>query len=125
VTIKIEKNVYDKPEHSDGQRILVMKFWPRGVSKDMVDEWMKDLGTGGELIKKWKSGKVSWTDFKQEYKKSLRGKTEMLKDLARKSENGNITLLCTDKDSNRCHRTILANEIKKFEWEKNLQLERL
>ncbi|MGH9920029.1 MAG: DUF488 family protein, N3 subclade, partial [Nitrososphaerales archaeon] len=34
--IKIEKSVYDKPEPSDGKRILVMKLWPRGISKDKV-----------------------------------------------------------------------------------------
>ncbi len=46
--INITKSVYppNPPrEASDGKRILVMTLWPRGVSKDKVDVWMKDLGT--------------------------------------------------------------------------------
>ena len=50
--IKTAKTVYDKPESSDGKRILVMRLWPRGVAKDKVDVWLKELGTEEELIKK-------------------------------------------------------------------------
>jgi uncharacterized protein YeaO (DUF488 family) len=33
----MEKIVYDKREESYGERILVMRTWPRVVSKDKVD----------------------------------------------------------------------------------------
>jgi uncharacterized protein YeaO (DUF488 family) len=114
--LKTDKNVYDKPEPSDGQRILVMRLWPRGISKQKakIDAWMKDLGTERDLIRKWKSGKVSWREFEKEYRKSLKGKEKILKDLATRSLKEDITLLCTDKDPARCHRTILADEIRKF-----------
>ena len=112
--IKIEKTVYDKPESSDGKRILIMKIWPRGISKDKVDVWMKELGTDRDLIKKWKSGKISWNQFRTEYKKSLKGKEEMLIELAKESQREDITLLCTDRDAEHCHRTLLAEEIRKY-----------
>jgi uncharacterized protein YeaO (DUF488 family) len=113
--IKIEKSIYDKPEPSDGERILVMRLWPRGVSKEKakIDEWLKDLGTERELIKKYKAGKMSWTDYKKEYKKSLKGKEHLIKDLAARSRKGNVTLLCVERDPSRCHRSILAEEIGK------------
>ena len=112
--LKTEKTVYDKPERSDGKRILVMKIWPRGISKDKIDVWMKDLGTDRDLIKKWKSGKVSWAEFSKEYKKSLKGKEDLLKALAEESKQGDITLLCSDRDAKHCHRTLLAEEIQKY-----------
>ena len=114
--IKTEKTIYDKSEPSDGERILVMRIWPRGISKERakLDAWMKDLGTERELIKKWKSGKVTWPEFEREYRQSLKGKEEVLKDLAARSRKGDITLLCTDKDPARCHRTILADAIRKM-----------
>ncbi len=112
--IKTEKTIYDKPDASDGKRILVMRIWPRGISKDKIDVWMKDLGTERELIKKWKSGKISWIDFAREYRKSLKGKEMDLKQLAKESEHNNITLLCTDRDAQHCHRTLLAKEIEKY-----------
>ena len=34
--IKISKTVYDAPEASDGERLLVMRLWPRGVSKEKL-----------------------------------------------------------------------------------------
>ena len=110
--IRIEKSVYDKPEPSDGKRILVMKLWPRGISKDKVDLWMKDLGTDRELIRKWKDGKISWDRFAAEYRKSLTGKEDLLMNLAEESKAGTITLLCTDKDPSRCHRSLLKSAIE-------------
>ncbi|MDG6906441.1 MAG: DUF488 family protein [Nitrososphaerota archaeon] len=112
--IKTEKTIYDKPERSDGKRILVMKIWPRGISKDKIDVWMKELGTERDLIKKWKSGKVSWAEFSKEYRKSLKGKEGLLKVLAKESQEGDITLLCSDRDAKHCHRTLLAEEIQKY-----------
>lgn len=112
--IKTAKTVYDKSEKSDGERILVTTYWPRGLSKAKIDLWLKELGTEKDLIKKWKSGKVTWNEFKKEYKKGLAIRHDLLEDLACRSIEGDITLLCTDKDAAHCHRTLLAHEIEKI-----------
>ena len=67
--MKIDKSIYDKPEKSDGKRILVMPMWPRGIKKEKVDIWIKELGTPKEVIKKWKSGKIPWSEVVKEYRK--------------------------------------------------------
>ncbi len=110
--IKIEKTVYSPKAKTDGKRILVMTLWPRGVSKDKVDEWVKELGTPRELIKKYKSGKMTWGEYSREYRKSLRGKEELLRRLAAESKAGTITLLCTEKDPSTCHRSLLKQAIE-------------
>jgi len=110
--IRIEKTVYSAPEKSDGKRILVMTLWPRGVSKDKVDVWMKELGTPRDLIKRYKAGKVSWKQYSAEYMKSLEGKESLLRNLAEEAEDGTITLLCTEKDPNSCHRSLLKAAIE-------------
>lgn len=114
--IKITKSVYDKPEADDGDRVLVMRIWPRGVSREKmkIDIWMKDLGTERDLIKKWKTEQVSWKEFANDYRKSLKGKEDLLQELANRSINGNVTLLCTDRDPSQCHRSLLAKEIEKI-----------
>lgn len=89
-----------------------MKLWPRGISKDKVDLWMKDLGTDRELIAKWKGGKMTWDRFAAEYTRSLKGKEGLLKQLAEESKGGTITLLCTDRDPARCHRSLLKTAIE-------------
>ncbi len=111
--IKVEKTVYDKPEPSDGRRILVMTIWPRGISKSKVDVWMKDLGTPKELIRQWKAGKISWGKFAAKYEESLKGKEGVLQSLAEESRKGTITLLCTDRDPSRCHRSLLKDAIER------------
>jgi uncharacterized protein YeaO (DUF488 family) len=112
--IKTAKTIYDKLEKSDGKRILVMRFWPRGVKKDKIDLWMRDLGTDKDVIKKWKTGEISWNQFAKEYKKSLRNKQDLLLDLAKLSAKGDITLLCSCKDAEHCHRTLLAEGVRKI-----------
>lgn len=112
--IKIQKTVYDKPEPSDGKRILVMTMWPRGISKEKVDVWMKDLGTPKELIHEWKGGKISWDRYTVRYRGSLEGKEESLGKLAEESRKGTITLLCTEKDPNHCHRSLLKSAIEQL-----------
>lgn len=110
--IRVEKTVYDKQEPSDGKRILVMKMWPRGISKSRIDLWMKDLGTPKELIREWKTGRISRDELVIKYRESLKGKEELLRNLAAASKRGTITLLCTDNDPERCHRSILKDTIE-------------
>ena len=112
--IRIEKSVYAPSEPSDGKRVLVMTLWPRGISKDRVDVWMKELGTPRDLIKRYKSGKATWGEFKAEYRKSLKGKEGALRELAKESKEGTITLLCTERDPSTCHRSVLREEIEKY-----------
>lgn len=104
------KSIYQPIEPEDGERLLVMRYWPRGVKKNRVSSWLKDLGPSAELIKKWKNDTLTWDDFKREYnaefnneerKKAFAGLKDALKNI------DNLTLLCSCADENRCHRGIL------------------
>jgi uncharacterized protein YeaO (DUF488 family) len=48
------KRVYEEPENSDGERILVDRIRPRGISKDKarLSDWRKDLAPSNE-VRKW------------------------------------------------------------------------
>jgi uncharacterized protein YeaO (DUF488 family) len=110
--IRIDKSVYAPPEKSDGRRVLVMTLWPRGVSKDRVDVWMKELGTPKDIIRRYKSGKMTWAEYSGAYRRSLKGKEGLLRQLAAESRKGTITLLCTEKDPGACHRSLLKAAIE-------------
>ncbi len=112
--IRTRKTVYDQRDEADGRRILVMRLWPRGVSRDKVDAWMKELGTDRELIRKWKSGGITWAEFTRGYAAGLKGKEEALRALAAESRVGTITLLCGCKDEAHCHRTLLKRAIETY-----------
>jgi uncharacterized protein YeaO (DUF488 family) len=110
--IKIDKSIYDPPEPGDGKRILVMRLWPRGVPKARVDLWVKELGVDRDVIRMWKSGALSWEELSQRYNESLKGKVGLLKALAEEARRGTITLLCSCRDPERCHRSLLKGAIE-------------
>jgi len=47
------KSVYEPPEASDGRRVLVDRFWPRGISRERarIDEQLKETASSTELRK--------------------------------------------------------------------------
>ena len=47
------KRAYDPPDKNDGQRVLVERLWPRGVSKEKakIQTWLKELAPSTELRK--------------------------------------------------------------------------
>src|SRR4051812_41176732 len=65
------KCIYDPHSPSDGVRVLVMSFWPRGVARNHVDVWFRELGTAPSLIKEWKAEQISWTEFRRHYRRGL------------------------------------------------------
>jgi uncharacterized protein YeaO (DUF488 family) len=115
MTISVQKSAYDPKSKEDGLRILVMQYWPRGVRKEKVDAWYRELGTSKELIKAWKAGRLTWPQFKKRYIKDLkdRNKQQLIRELAQRSKTERITLLCGCRDAIRCHRMILKDEIMK------------
>jgi uncharacterized protein YeaO (DUF488 family) len=66
------KRAYDKPASADGQRVLVDRLWPRGVSKAEahIDQWLKDLAPS-DALRKWYHSSRNWELFKKRYFKEL------------------------------------------------------
>jgi uncharacterized protein YeaO (DUF488 family) len=109
------KRVYEPPETSDGLRVLVMRLWPRGISKDRVDLWLKELGADVGNIKAWKAGRLDWSEMRKRYRAGLKepaaaAALAQLRSLARKRT---VTLLCSCEDEARCHRGILKSLLRR------------
>ncbi|OHB56012.1 MAG: hypothetical protein A2173_07610 [Planctomycetes bacterium RBG_13_44_8b] len=108
------KCIYELAEPDDGYRILVMRFWPRGISKDKIDSWEKELGTPAELIKEWKNGSINWQQFSKKYLDSVSDKGDIIARIARIAKKQAITLLCSCKDSEKCHRILLKQLLMQY-----------
>jgi uncharacterized protein YeaO (DUF488 family) len=67
------KRVYEKPEPSDGTRVLVDRLWARGVAKDAADlgAWMKELGPSDELRTWFGHQPDRWDAFVAKYRQEL------------------------------------------------------
>jgi uncharacterized protein YeaO (DUF488 family) len=120
--IRTDKTVYSPKGDSDGKRVLVMRIWPRGISRSKVDLWLKELGTERELIKKWKEGRVTWGAYSKLYLESLKGKENILKKLAEESRKGTVTLLCSCKDEARCHRSLLRRAVERVSLDSGAEI---
>jgi uncharacterized protein YeaO (DUF488 family) len=59
------KRVYEEPEEVDGERILVDRLWPRGLSKEKarIDLWRKDLAPSDELRRRFGHHLDRWEGF--------------------------------------------------------------
>ncbi|AHC52194.1 uroporphyrin-III C-methyltransferase [Sulfolobus acidocaldarius SUSAZ] len=91
------KRVYETPETDDGVRILIDRLWPRGVKKDIVDIWMKDIAPSDELRKWFNHEPEKWEEFKHKYMVELKSnpKVKVLVEVIRRSEN--VTFLYATK----------------------------
>jgi len=106
------KCIYEKPDSTDGYRVLVMRYWPRGIRKDTVNRWERELGAPADLITKWKNGSIKWAEFLREYLKSVKLQEDKIEELALMAESRDITLLCSCRDENHCHRKLLKKLIE-------------
>ncbi len=108
------KRVYDPPARDDGERLLVMRLWPRGVRKDSVDRWEKELAPSVELLRAYRAGGMAWSEFARRYRAGLRGKRELLEALSKRARCRTVTLLCGCADEAHCHRTLLKELVEDF-----------
>ena len=109
----LAKRVYDKPERSDGTRVLVMRLWPRGVKKSAVDLWLKDLGAEIASLRAFKAGRIGWPEMRRRYLAGLRREpaASALKRLRAMARRGRVTALCSCADPKRCHRSLLGTAL--------------
>jgi uncharacterized protein YeaO (DUF488 family) len=108
------KRVYDPASTDDGARVLVMRLWPRGIRKDRVDVWLRELGPLVTLLRGFRSGAVDWTEYTLRYREGLE-RPEARDDVARVLElarQRRVTLLCGCPDEARCHRSLLAAHLR-------------
>ena len=114
------KSIYEKISSSDGTRVLVSRYYPRGVKKSHFDLWIRGASPEPKLLKEYKNDAINWREFARRFRKQLGSSPaskEAINELARLSCNGRITLLCYEKAGERCHREIVRRFIeRKIRW---------
>lgn len=89
------KRVYLPPDKDDGQRVLVDRLWPRGVSKReaVVDTWLKDVAPSAGLRRWFGHDPAKWEEFRKRYRTELAGNGDAVAQLRALAEAGPVTLL--------------------------------
>ena len=109
------KRAYEKPSRDDGERILVERLWPRGLTKSQakVDLWLKDVAPSTELRKWFGHDPDKWDEFSRRYQKELSGKEDLIKLLKRKAKAGAITLIYAARDEEHNGALVLKRFLQK------------
>ena len=102
------KRAYKAPARSDGQRILVDRLWPRGLTRDKaaVDHWIKEVAPSSELRKWFGHDPERWPEFRRRYR-AERKKNPALAELRALARKGSITLLYSAKDEQHNQAVVL------------------
>ena len=107
------KRVYDAPAEDDGERILVDRLWPRGISKARaaLAGWNKDVAPSTELRKWFGHDPERFEEFSARYRDELSASpaAEAFASACREQlERGqNVTLIYAAKDPACNHAIVL------------------
>ena len=108
------KRIYDPPDPGDGFRLLVMRLWPRGIRKGLVDEWNRGLAPSRLLLTDLRSGAIDWDAYVQRFSAEMAERSDSIAALAALRERTAqevVTLLCSCRDETHCHRSLLAGMV--------------
>jgi uncharacterized protein YeaO (DUF488 family) len=104
------KRAYLPAEKEDGERILVDRLWPRGVSKEkLAVTWLKNLAPSTELRKWFHHAPELWEEFERRYRTELDANQEALAQLRALLKAGRVTLVYSARDEERNQAVVLRD----------------
>lgn len=108
------KRAYEPPKGTDGHRILVDRFWPRGLTREKLrlDSWMREVAPSKELCKWFGHDPAKWAEFKMRYFKELQAHGEQLEELRKMSRSGTVTLVFAAQDGEHNNAAALKKHLE-------------
>lgn len=95
----------------DGYIVIAMCFYPRGMRKELRDEYRRDLAPDRVLFKEWQKYEQEFGHdaafAKSNYEKRFQLNKENLERLAKVAEEKDVYLVCQCQMGERCHREML------------------
>lgn len=111
------KRIYEKPDNSDGTRILIDRIWPRGIKKEdaRLNEWMKEIAPSTELRKWFNHKETRFEEFSRKYKEELKEHQELTDRLLGYTQKKRLTLLYGAKDEKHNQAVVLKDYLENHE----------
>jgi uncharacterized protein YeaO (DUF488 family) len=111
------KRAYDSPEASEGERFLVERLWPRGVTREAANlsGWLRDLAPSTALRQWFGHDPARWAEFQKRYEAELETpeKEPLLRELADKARRGTVTLVYAAKDTEHNSAVVLKRLVER------------
>lgn len=92
------KRIYEPHSKDDGYRILTDRLWPRGIKKEAIDKWLKEVAPSTGLRKWFNHESEKWQEFLARYREEIAGSPALAELQAEIEKHKNVTLLYSAKD---------------------------
>ena len=108
------KRIYEEPARADGNRVLVDRLWPRGLTKQdaALKAWLRELAPSDELRHWFHARPAAWLTFRKRYLKEL-ARPEVSDDLQKlydfAREKKRLTLLFASKNEVQNNAVVLKD----------------
>jgi len=109
------KSVFQPIERADGYRILITRFYPRGVERTHFHEWVSCLSPSPDLLFDYKEHRISWESFMDSFIVQLKNDLDSLEAISalhKWSRMNDLTLLCFEKSGLPCHRHLVRDIVE-------------
>jgi uncharacterized protein YeaO (DUF488 family) len=109
------KRAYEPAAASDGERILIDRIWPRGVTREEagLTEWARELAPSTELRRWFAHDPARFAEFRHRYTAELAAHEAKLRDLRRRARAGTVTLVFGARDAEHNDAVVLAEILRR------------
>lgn len=109
------KRAYEPAASSDGERVLIDRIWPRGVSREeaQLDEWARELAPSAELRRWFAHDAARFDEFRRRYTAELAVQEGKLRELRRRARRGTLTLVYGARDAEHNDAVVLAEILRR------------
>lgn len=111
------KRAYEAPARSDGERFLVERLWPRGVTRKAAHlaAWLKELAPSPALRQWYGHDPARWTEFRKRYEAELKApeKQALLRQMADTARHGTVSLIFAARDPEHSSAMVLKQFIER------------
>lgn len=110
------KRAYETPAPTDGERVLMDRLWPRGLTKERarIDLWLKDIAPSSELRAWFGHDPAKYAEFRKRYLAELAQEpaASALALLREHCQRGPVTLVFAAHDSEHANANVLRDLLR-------------
>lgn len=104
------KRAYEPAAATDGQRVLVDRLWPRGISHErLAGTWLKEVAPSTELREWFDHRPERWAGFITRYRAELDANQDAVGQLRALARQGTLTLVYGARDERRNEAVVLRD----------------
>jgi uncharacterized protein YeaO (DUF488 family) len=109
------KRAYEPAATSDGDRILIDRIWPRGVTREeaQLNEWARELAPSTGLRRWFAHDPARFAEFRRRYTAELAAQEGKLRELRRRARAGTVTLVYAARDTEHNDAVVLAQILRR------------